>query len=124
MCDISSHMSCSKVFTSKYGRGFGLLGHIIGFDSNYNQPNSVFGVIFYSSIIIFGFLEGPTFAKINIGLGVLSNIGSLYLACILYFVLNDFCVVCVTTYVINAFLLACGIWRLKIESQVPIKKLH
>ncbi|CAN7986258.1 unnamed protein product [Ixodes hexagonus] len=116
MCDINQHMSCSKVFTSRYGRGFGLLGHIVRFDSAYNVPNSVFGVIFYLSALVCGVLDGRTSAKVHLVLSVISNFGSVYLACILYFILHDFCVVCVSTYVINALLLACSVWRLKLDS--------
>ncbi|KAG0410693.1 hypothetical protein HPB47_012177 [Ixodes persulcatus] len=121
MCDINQHMSCSKVFTSRYGRGFGLLGHIVGSDSVYNQPNSVFGVLFYLSVLVFGALDGRTLAKLHLVLSVISNIGSVYLACILYFVLHDFCVVCVTMYVINALLLTCSVLRLKHDS-APLAK--
>uniref|UniRef100_A0AAZ3PL68 vitamin-K-epoxide reductase (warfarin-sensitive) n=1 Tax=Oncorhynchus tshawytscha TaxID=74940 RepID=A0AAZ3PL68_ONCTS len=47
MCDVSNSISCSKVFTSRWGRGFGLLGSIFGNDSAMNQPNSVYGIVFY-----------------------------------------------------------------------------
>ncbi|RZF36366.1 hypothetical protein LSTR_LSTR010407 [Laodelphax striatellus] len=54
MCDISEHMSCTKAFSSEYGKGFGLTRLIVGEDSPLNQPNGVLGLIFYS---IFGLLN-------------------------------------------------------------------
>ncbi|CDQ92349.1 unnamed protein product [Oncorhynchus mykiss] len=56
MCDVSNSISCSKVFTSRWGRGFGLLGSIFGNDSAMNQPNSVYGIVFY----VFQLLLGKT----------------------------------------------------------------
>ncbi|KTG02583.1 hypothetical protein cypCar_00024213 [Cyprinus carpio] len=54
MCDLSSSISCSKVFTSRWGRGFGLLGTIFGNDSAVNQPNSVYGILFYIFQLLLG----------------------------------------------------------------------
>uniref|UniRef100_A0AAY5KRQ4 vitamin-K-epoxide reductase (warfarin-sensitive) n=1 Tax=Esox lucius TaxID=8010 RepID=A0AAY5KRQ4_ESOLU len=48
MCDLGDYVSCSKVFTSRWGRGFGLLEFFIVKDSALNQPNSVLGIIFYT----------------------------------------------------------------------------
>ena len=47
LCDIDETVSYSKVFTSKYGKGFGLVELITG-DENHslNQPNSLYGIIF------------------------------------------------------------------------------
>ena len=39
---------------------------------------------------------------------MLANLGSVYLAYILIFVLNDLCVVCVSMYVVNALILLCA----------------
>ena len=38
----------------RYGRGFGLIEHILGKDSRFNVPNSVFGLIFYILQIVLG----------------------------------------------------------------------
>ncbi|XP_078508622.1 vitamin K epoxide reductase complex subunit 1 [Lissotriton helveticus] len=101
MCDINPSISCSKVFTSRWGRGFGLLEHIFGQQSLVNQPNSVFGVIFYCLQILLGF-SGTTGAAVTLlSTSVVSLAGSLYLAYILFFVLEDFCVICITTYILN-----------------------
>ncbi|XP_076367268.1 vitamin-K epoxide reductase [Tachypleus tridentatus] len=113
LCDISDHMSCSTVFTSKYGRGFGLLGHIVGSNSQFNVPNSIFGIVFYTLQMALGQSTDPFLTKVEISLAFVSNIGSLYLAYILYFILHDFCVVCVSTYVVNALLLGCACYKLR-----------
>ena len=54
LCDIDETVSYSKVFTSKYGKGFGLVELLNG-DENHplNQPNSLYGIIFYA---LFGLL--------------------------------------------------------------------
>ncbi|GBM71329.1 Vitamin K epoxide reductase complex subunit 1-like protein 1 [Araneus ventricosus] len=116
MCDISEHMSCTAAFSSKYGKGFGILEHIVGKESILNQPNSVFGLVFYLIFMPLGEIPNLTVSKIMIGLAVLSNLCSVYLAYILMFILYDFCVVCVTTYAVNFFLLICSLFRYKFHS--------
>ncbi|KAG8199275.1 hypothetical protein JTE90_003697 [Oedothorax gibbosus] len=93
MCDISEHMSCTAAFSSKYGKGFGLFEHIVGKEHILNQPNSVFGVLFY--LIFMPLSETPSLplSRGLILLCVLANICSVYLAYILMFILYDFCVV-------------------------------
>uniref|UniRef100_A0AAY5L0X8 vitamin-K-epoxide reductase (warfarin-sensitive) n=1 Tax=Esox lucius TaxID=8010 RepID=A0AAY5L0X8_ESOLU len=143
LCDISNSISCSKVFTSRWGRGFGLLGSIFGNDSAMNQPNSVYGILFYvfqlllddkaehesaglwRNVLEEGYLElscpfhqirGITVsamaALILMTTSILSVMGSLYLGYILYFVLKDFCILCVTTYALNFILLMLNYKRL------------
>ncbi|KAG0715002.1 Vitamin K epoxide reductase complex subunit 1 [Chionoecetes opilio] len=65
LCDISAAVSCSKVFTSRFGKGFGLVGQLLGEDHVLNQPNSIFGIIFYAIIIILG-KEQPRDALIGV----------------------------------------------------------
>lgn len=38
----------------RWGRGFGLLGTIFGNDSAVNQPNSVYGILFYIFQLLLG----------------------------------------------------------------------
>ncbi|ELT87583.1 hypothetical protein CAPTEDRAFT_131213 [Capitella teleta] len=122
-CDINEQMSCSKVFTSRYGRGFGILEHVVGKKSPLNQPNSVFGLVFYALQTILGLQRTSSAAFMQVILAVMANMGSVYLAYILYFVLNDVCVVCVSTYVVNFLLLLTCINKYSIlKNQVSIKK--
>lgn len=109
MCDLSPNVSCTKAFNSAYGKGLGLLQRFVGSDSVLVQPNSVYGIIFYVTVLICGMFDGSRWDKLHFILCILSNITSVYLAYILYFVLYDLCVVCVTTYVCNALLLI-GSW--------------
>ncbi|XP_026479911.1 vitamin K epoxide reductase complex subunit 1-like protein 1 [Ctenocephalides felis] len=101
MCDIGEHMSCSRVLTSRYGKGFGIVGLILGENSKFNQPNGFTGIIFYSFISTLALTEKRWTAKIQLALSFISILLSIYLACILYFVLHDLCVVCVTIYFLN-----------------------
>uniref|UniRef100_F6WIB0 vitamin-K-epoxide reductase (warfarin-sensitive) n=1 Tax=Equus caballus TaxID=9796 RepID=F6WIB0_HORSE len=48
LCDVGTAISCSRVFSSRWGRGFGLVEHVLGRDSILNQSNSIFGCIFYT----------------------------------------------------------------------------
>ncbi|XP_053326580.1 vitamin K epoxide reductase complex subunit 1 [Spea bombifrons] len=105
LCDINPSISCSKVFTSRWGRGFGLVEKLLGPQSLMNQPNSVFGILFYVLQIVLGFSSSVAAAVTLLVTSLVSIAGSLYLAYILFYVLEDFCVICVTTYVLNAALL-------------------
>lgn len=112
MCDLSPNVSCTKAFNSSYGKGLGLLQRFVGSDSILVQPNSVYGIIFYCTVLICGMFDGRRWDKLCLALCILSNITSVYLAYLLYFVLYSLCVVCVTTYVCNALLLVGSIYRL------------
>ncbi|KAA0717394.1 Vitamin K epoxide reductase complex subunit 1-like protein 1 [Triplophysa tibetana] len=111
-CDVSSWVSCSKVFTSRWGRGFGLLGSIFGNDSAVNQPNSVYGILFYVFQMLLGLTASAMAALLLMTTSIASVVGSVYLGYILYFVLKDFCFICVTTYVLNFILFVLNYKRL------------
>ncbi|KAK3529245.1 hypothetical protein QTP70_021911 [Hemibagrus guttatus] len=105
MCDLAESVSCSKVFTSRWGRGFGLVQLFAEKDSILNQPNSVLGIIFYTLQLGLGQMVSNTAAHFLVITSWVSVAGSIYLACILVLVLGDFCMVCVSTYIINFALL-------------------
>ncbi|XP_074058026.1 vitamin K epoxide reductase complex subunit 1 [Macrotis lagotis] len=100
-CNLGEAVSCSRVFSSRWGKGFGLVEPFLGPDSILNQSNSIFGLIFYSQQLLLGCSSAPWASTLLIFSSMLSLLGSVYLAWILFFVLHDFCLVCVTTYAIN-----------------------
>ncbi|XP_011668383.1 vitamin K epoxide reductase complex subunit 1-like [Strongylocentrotus purpuratus] len=104
MCDLSGTISCSKVFTSKYGKGFGIIGQILGEDNILNQPNSIYGIIFFCLQIALAMVFSYSASILLLLTSVVSVIGCFYLAYILMFVLEDACLVCISTYVVNAAL--------------------
>ncbi|KAL6095101.1 uncharacterized protein ACO6RY_16368 [Pungitius sinensis] len=111
MCDLGESVSCSKVFTSRWGRGFGLVQFFVAKDSLLNQPNSVLGLLFYTLQMGLGLSLSKEAAALLVLSSWVSVAGSLYLASILAFVLGDFCMVCVSTYVVNFALLYTNLRR-------------
>ncbi|KAJ6655747.1 hypothetical protein lerEdw1_004800 [Lerista edwardsae] len=134
LCDLSERVRCSSAIASSpafaslcviflvrdtngveavpWGRGFGLLGSIFGKDSAINQPNSVFGLVFYVLQMLLGMTASAVAALVLMMSSIVSVIGSLYLAYILYFVLKEFCIVCVLMYLLNFILLIINYKRL------------
>lgn len=108
MCDISEHVSCTKVFMSEYGKGFGLIPK----NSALNVPNSIYGLAFYTQIAILSMINNYTCSVIVVALGILSNICSIYLAHILY-MFNNICVVCISTYIVNAVITYFGVKKFR-----------
>ncbi|XP_026327554.1 vitamin K epoxide reductase complex subunit 1 isoform X2 [Hyposmocoma kahamanoa] len=98
LCDISEHASCSRVLTSKYSKGFGLISD----DSLLVVPNCVYGVIFYCLMIFLSTFDNLTLVRVQFFIALSSVATCFYLAYLLIFVLKDFCIVCVSTYVFNA----------------------
>ncbi|XP_049645196.1 vitamin K epoxide reductase complex subunit 1 [Suncus etruscus] len=101
LCDVGTAISCSRVFSSRWGKGFGLVEHVLGPDSILNQSNSIFGCIFYSLQLVLGCLRSRWASILLVLTSLMSLAGSFYLAWILFYVLYDFCIVCITTYVVN-----------------------
>lgn len=88
-CDISDKVSCTKAFSSKYGKTFGL-------------SNSIYGIIFYIVILLLTLLGLINYVFY---ISVLSVLGSIYLVYILYFKVKSFCLVCNGIYLVNVLLL-------------------
>ncbi|KAM3859335.1 vitamin K epoxide reductase complex subunit 1 [Diretmus argenteus] len=111
MCDLGESVSCSKVFTSRWGRGFGLVQFFVAQDSPLNQPNSILGIIFYTLQLGLGLSVSKKAAWFLVFSSWVSVAGSLYLASVLMFILADFCMVCVSTYAVNFALLYTNLKR-------------
>lgn len=113
VCDINDRISCSKVLSSKYAKGFGIFNQ----DSIFNVSNAAYGILFYALIltllIISSLVQGINvwITYLLVVLLVIANLGDIYLAYILFFKLKDICIVCCTLYFINALLFAISIWR-------------
>src|SRR5262249_39897119 len=100
LCDISSSVSCSAAFLSPYGKGFGLLPDALSF------RNPIFGLTFYAILLVLILFGSSVFhAQLVLGLCVIPNLATIYLAYILIFVLHVACVVCISIYVVNLILL-------------------
>ena len=89
LCDISNRASCTKAFSSKYGKTFGV-------------SNSIYGILFYLLIIILFFINEISIIFYS---AILSILGSLYLAYIQYFKMKNFCLICTLIYLVNILLL-------------------
>ncbi|NXY52751.1 VKOR1 reductase, partial [Callaeas wilsoni] len=46
-CDLAPAVSCTRVFSSRWGRGLGLVEPLLGKDSAANVPNGALGLLFY-----------------------------------------------------------------------------
>uniref|UniRef100_A0AAX7TDG2 vitamin-K-epoxide reductase (warfarin-sensitive) n=1 Tax=Astatotilapia calliptera TaxID=8154 RepID=A0AAX7TDG2_ASTCA len=121
LCDLGESVSCSRVFTSRWGRGFGLVQYFVAKDSPLNQPNSVLGIIFYTLQMGLGLSVSKKAAAFLVFSSWVSVAGSLYLASILAFVLGDFCMVCVSTYIVNFALLYTNLKRRRAVQEIKEK---
>lgn len=89
VCDIKESMSCTKAFTSPFGRLLGI-------------SNAVGGLIFYAAFFLLTFFDTSLYL---FSLSAFAFTGSLYLAYLSYIKMRNFCVVCTMIYGINFLLL-------------------
>src|SRR3989338_2595585 len=88
-CDFKDSMSCTKAFTSPYGKLFGI-------------SNALGGLFFYTLLFILTFLKQT---NLIFFLSLASFWGTLFLAYLSYVKMKNFCVICHIIYVINILLL-------------------
>jgi len=89
VCDINDKMSCTKAFSSKHGKTFGV-------------SNGIWGMLFYAVVFVLLLIRMSEFVFY---LSILAVLGSVYLAFVLYTKVKDFCLVCNSIYLINILLL-------------------
>jgi len=109
LCDVDDSHSCTSVFKTKYAKGFGVMGTLMGDEGHVlNQPNSVYGILFYSINFLLFLLFGQKskmVAELQFYAVILANFVSCYLAYLLYAVIKNMCYVCLATYAVNFVLL-------------------
>jgi len=98
-CDISEKASCSKVLMSSYGHILSQWG-LVEEGSMLDVPNPILGICFYSLVLLWPYER----REVVLGASIASLLFSFYLAFILYFVIGDFCIVCVSSYAINTWI--------------------
>ncbi|XP_058679043.1 vitamin K epoxide reductase complex subunit 1-like [Ammospiza caudacuta] len=120
-CDLGPSVSCTRVFSSRWGRGLGLLELLVGRDSALNVPNGAIGLLFYLLQGMLGQVPGGgrAAALALVGTSVASALASLWLGAVLLFGLRDLCVVCLSTYGVNLALLALNLQRWKRHKTSP-----
>ncbi|EDW33574.1 GL11799 [Drosophila persimilis] len=106
MCDLAEKVSCTAVFKSDYGRGFGLTQLLFGSTSNYylNPPNGAIGSVFYVLLFASSFFELRWMCLLQLLVSILTLLLCFYLGFLLIFVLFDCCVVCLLIYVVHTLL--------------------
>merc|ERR1712062_409372 len=89
-------------------------------DHQLNQPNSVYGIFFYSTLILLAFINVRFVARVQLFLCFTSVLGSVYLGYILYYILEELCPVCISTYLVNIVLFISSFCKLRnIKSASP-----
>lgn len=100
-----------RVFTSKYGRMMSLLG-VVPNGHALDLPNAAYGCFFYVCAFFHNdltFLPRTARAVLMLLASCLAAASSIWLGYVLYFILHDACIVCISTYVLNTILLIASI---------------
>nr|XP_016928307.1 vitamin K epoxide reductase complex subunit 1 [Drosophila suzukii] len=99
MCDVNENISCSLVFKSVYGEGFGL-GEI----TKLNFPNGAIGCVFYLLYFLSSFYQNHWLCLAQLVICTLTLFLCVYLGFLLLFVFYDCCLVCLAIYFIHTWL--------------------
>ncbi|CAL1537050.1 unnamed protein product [Lymnaea stagnalis] len=87
-----------------------------------NQPNTVYGMAYYTFQATLALNPSSSTAVVQTVFSVVANIGSVYLGYILFYIIRDFCIVCVSTYLVNFLMLIVILIKLKNAASEDIKK--
>ncbi|XP_016967805.1 vitamin K epoxide reductase complex subunit 1 isoform X1 [Drosophila biarmipes] len=99
MCDVNENISCSLVFKSVYGEGFGL-----GKITKLNLPNGAIGCVFYVLYFLSSFYQNQWLCLAQLMICTLTLFLCVYLGFLLLFVFYDCCLVCLAIYLIHTWL--------------------
>ncbi|XP_066030932.1 vitamin K epoxide reductase complex subunit 1-like protein 1 [Chamaea fasciata] len=122
-CDLAPSVSCTRVFTSRWGRGLGLVEPVLGKDSAANVPNGAIGLLFYLLQGLLGTSGSRAAAAALLATSAAAAAASLWLGAVLLLGLGDLCVVCLSTYGVNLALLGLNLrrWRPPGDGRDPPK---
>ena len=114
-CDIGEAISCSKVFTSEYGRLF----HQFGLP---DYPNAFYGFLYYCIImILMMFNSRNSYDDLLLILASISMMLSAYLAYVLANILNTICIVCFMSYFCNACIFFSVAFTVLAKNNIKVK---
>ncbi|XP_052839112.1 LOW QUALITY PROTEIN: vitamin K epoxide reductase complex subunit 1 [Drosophila gunungcola] len=99
ICDVNDNISCSLVFKSIYGDGFGLSKI-----TKINYPNGVIGCVFYVLYFVSSFFKHQWLCLAQLLICTLTLFLCVYLAFLLLFFFYDCCLVCLAIYLIHTWL--------------------
>jgi len=117
MCDISELFSCSKITSTDYSLGLGLLAGLLGREHWLVQPNGLYGALHYTAVLALSYSRGPAPASAALLLTAAANCLTPYFAYVMIYEAGSVCVVCVLVWLVNAALLGVAWRRLLAELQ-------
>ncbi|KHJ44201.1 vitamin K epoxide reductase family protein [Trichuris suis] len=122
LCDVNQQVSCTKAMMSSWGRGFGIVSTLFDEDSVLNQRNPVYGVAFYTLLLIVPIIKEELIATVGFVLVCASIFVTVYLMFILAFRIKTLCLVCVTIYIINFALFITVLFYRSVDKRLSAKK--